>query len=191
LFVVLISLAAIPVLFAAPVPTHLMPKDPPLTFPTRVGTKWVYETGSGDMTVVISEVKEEKDGARLVTAEQISADGTRTLYMVWHVSTGGVLLVAERGRHYAEPWCIFKLPHREGQTWGTRSRYVGDKADLVGEMTSGPTEKVRVPAGEFSTMRVEWAINGRKLAPYWYAHGVGLVQLGQHMKLKSFTPGKD
>ena len=39
----IVGLAVAIPLAGAPVPTHLMPKDPPLAFPTCVGTKWVYD----------------------------------------------------------------------------------------------------------------------------------------------------
>jgi hypothetical protein len=74
---------------AAPVPKHLMPKDPPLTFPTTVGTKWVYELPNGsEQTIVISEVKEEKDGAKVVTMEgtclaPLSASGAVEQRLMW------------------------------------------------------------------------------------------------------------
>jgi hypothetical protein len=111
--------------------------------------------------------------------------------MVWRITTGGLFLVSERGQNYAQPWCLCKLPHRDGQTWETRFRHEGHPSESVGKMTAGPIEKVRVPAGEFSAARVEWELDGAKLAPYWYAHGVGLVRLGDLMKLRSFTPGTD
>ena len=37
-------LGAVSIVPAAPVPVHLMPRDPPLTFPTTVGTKWSLRT---------------------------------------------------------------------------------------------------------------------------------------------------
>jgi hypothetical protein len=184
-------LAAISAVLAAPVPTHLMPKDPPFTFPTRVGTKWVYEGNSGKRTIEITEVKEE-DGAALVTTERVEEDGTRTPYMLTRVSAAGVFLVAERGTKYIRPWCMFKRPHRQGQTWETRWCFEGGLADTVGQMTAGPVEKVKVGAAEFSAARVEWNFNGGpSKVTYWYADGVGLVKMDETLVLKSFTLGKE
>src|SRR5579872_908435 len=79
LLTVLVGFAvAIPLVLAAPVPAHLMPKEPPLAFPTRPGTTWVYEGIDDERTVVISAVKELKDGSKLVTTENVGADGKRT-----------------------------------------------------------------------------------------------------------------
>ena len=41
---------------AAPVPVHLMPKEPPLYFPTRVGAKWVYQYGEEGRHGVFGEI---------------------------------------------------------------------------------------------------------------------------------------
>lgn len=174
---------------AAPVPTHLFPKDPPLAFPTRVGTTWVYEGTSGKQTLVISEVK-EKDGAKLVTTVWVSEDGKRTPNMVQLINETGVYIVSEDGEKHKEPWLFVKLPYREGQTWEPK---VGPST--LGKMTAGPIERIRVPAGEFTAARIDWEIsfgNGKtQKVTYWHAHRVGLVRLDEQMKLKSFTPGKD
>jgi hypothetical protein len=175
---------------AAPVPKHLMPRDRPLEFPTRVGTKWVYERNGVEETHVISETKDEKDGTRLVSIERVAEDGTLTPYWVERVAPGGVSVEVEAGRRYEKPWCMIAFPHREGRSW----KYQLPSGD--GTMTAGPVEDVRVPAGKFSAARVvdEYLVETkREQVTYWFAHGVGLVRMdagGQEMKLKSFTPGK-
>lgn len=168
---------------AAPVPTHLMPKDTPFSYPTTVGTTWVYDLGGREDTRTISKV-EDKDGAKLVTTEHVLADGKRSHHMTLSVSAKGVFLVAEQGRTYETPWCIFKLPHKEGDTWKTEGH--------GGNMTAGPMEKVKVADGEVTAARVEWDVGDGRVASYWYAHGVGLVKMAgaASIRLKSFTPGK-
>lgn len=191
LLTVLVSfVVAIPFVLAAPVPTHLMPRDPPLAFPTQVGTTWVYEGIDDERTVVISAVKELKDGSKLVTTENVGPDGKRTPDMVRRVSADGIFLVSENGQDYDEPWCVVQLPHREGRVWETRVREKG--AEDVGKRTAGPIEKVRVLAGEFLAARIDWEFTRGAItykATYWYANGIGLVQ-SDDLKLKSFTPGK-
>jgi hypothetical protein len=186
----LISFAVAP---AAPVPTHLMPKDPPLAFPTRVGTTWVYDGAYGKLTIVISAVKEAKDGAKLVTTEIVGEDGKRTPHMVQRISAAGIFVVSEAGENYTEPWCFLKLPHRPGRTWETKLD--GRALPGTGTMTAGPVEKVKVPLGEFSAARADWHYHfkggGGLKATYWYADGVGLVQMNDKQMLKSFTLGKD
>jgi hypothetical protein len=166
---------------AAPVPKHLLPKEPSFTFPTRVGTKWVYECYSIEVTIVISEVKEQSDGSKLVTTEFVCGE-ERTPHQVMRVSAAGVFLLADGAEQYDEPWLIWQLPHREGQSWTTNN----------GPMTAGPVEKVKVGAGEFSAARVEWNFTGGPgKVTKWYANNVGLVKMDENMVLKSFTPGKD
>jgi hypothetical protein len=141
--------------------------------------------------VVISAV-EEKNGGKLVTTEYVEMGGKRRPAQVRLVSADGVFLVAENGRKYDEPWCILKLPYREGQKWETRLRGRGFEAD--GTMRTGPIETVRVPVGEVSAVRIEWEFTigqNRHTATHWYAHGIGLVRVNETLKLKSFTLGKD
>ena len=168
---------------AAPVPTHLMPKEPPCFYPTAVGTTWVYDCGGGRTETWALAKVEEKHGAKLLTTEFVLADGTRSHHMTLSVGDKGVYLVAERGATYEKPWCICKLPHKEGDAWQTE----GHGAD----MASGPLERLKTPAGEFTAVRVDWGVNGAT-AKYWYAQGVGLVRMsgGATLDLKSFTPGK-
>ena len=121
----LCSLVALaPFVLAAPVPTHLMPRDPPLTFPTAVGTKWVYAlTGGGEQTIVISAVKEEGDGSKVVTMEYVEG-GKRTPYQGRRISPKGVFVLVDGAQKYEEPLCIVRLPHRDGETWEANLRRI-------------------------------------------------------------------
>jgi hypothetical protein len=193
LLAALVSVAALPAVLAAPVPTHLIPRDTtPLELQTAVGTKWVYEGDYGKRTVVVTVVQEEKNGARLVTTEKSGADGKRTPYMVTRISAEGVFVVAEGRRKYDEPWCVLRLPHRPGRTWQTEVS--GNGPAGIATMRAGPMEKVTVPAGTFLAARIEWELKykgGGRKATCWYAHGVGLIRMDENMKLASFTPGAD
>jgi hypothetical protein len=158
-----------------------MPKEPPCFYPTAVGTTWVYDCRVGEETITISKV-EDKDGGKLITTEYVR-NGMRSHHMTQHVTPKGVFLVAEHGSTYAKPWCICKLPHKEGETWQTE----GHGAD----MQAGPVEKVKMPIGELTAGRVEWGAGNNRIATYWYAQGIGLVGMsgGNTKKLKSFTLG--
>ncbi len=171
-------------LSAAPVPTHLMPKEPPCFYPTAVGTTWVYDRGNSEETITISKV-ENKDGGKLITTEYIKAGGQqRSHHMTQLVTAEGVFLVAEHGNTYAKPWCIFKLPHKEGDTWETEGHGKG--------MRSGSVEKVKMPVGELEAARADWDLGDGRIGSYWYVRGVGLVGMGgagTTKNLKSFTLG--
>jgi hypothetical protein len=170
-------------LSAAPVPTHLMPKEPPCFYPTEVGTTWVYDHGDAEETITISEV-EDKDGGKLITTEYVRANG-RSHHMTQLVTAKGVFLVAEHGRTYPMPWCIFKLPHKVGDTWKTEGH--------CKDMKSCPAEKLKLPIGELTAARAEWDL-GNRTAVYWYVQGIGLVGMAvgddvKYKQLKSFTRG--
>src|SRR5262245_6269367 len=176
---------------AAPVPKHLMPRDPPLTFPTTVGTKWVYElAGGGTQTIVISEAKEEQDGSRVVTMEYVEG-GKKTPYQVRRISSQGVFVLIDGVREYEEPLCIVRLPHRKGETWEANLRHAGEVDERKGRRVAGPFERVRVPAGEFSAARIEWELKDGQTGTNWYVNGIGFVKGTDYMELKSFTPGKE
>ncbi len=189
-FVLLLSFAT----SAAPVPKHLMPKDPPFAVPTRVGTKWLYDRQGTDVTLIITKV-EDKDGAKLVTTEWVGEGGKHTPHMVVSVSEKGLFLLAECGEPYDTPWCIFKLPHREGEVWDCASSR-GNRIRTTGKRIAGPIETVKTGTGSIEAARVDWEFvtrpNQRAFkATYWYANGIGLVRLDNDLVLKSFTPGKE
>ncbi|HEY1191208.1 MAG TPA: hypothetical protein VGE74_26470 [Gemmata sp.] len=166
-------------------PKHLMPKGDGFNFPAVVGTTWVYEeNGTNEVTLTISKV-ETKDGAKLVTAERVEVNGVRKHYMTWSVSEKGIFLVSELGSTYPVPWCICKLPHKEGDTWKTEGH--------GGDMTAGPVEKAKTAAGEIRAYRVDWDLGPGNTVHYWYAPGFGLVrqQGSPTWALKSFTKGKE
>ena len=75
---------------AAPVPTHLMPPEPPL-FPTRVGTKWVYAGADGESIHVITRVEKKGDEHRITIASSGAGDG---LDAVWSLRPDGLYLNA-------------------------------------------------------------------------------------------------
>jgi hypothetical protein len=176
---------------AAPVPKHLM-KPAPQYFPTRVGAMWVYLRGEVEETYVVTKV-EVKENEKIVTVEQVEKDGTKKPNQVVSVRPDGLYMLSETGAVYDPPWCIFKLPVKVGQTWETKTRR-GDGITVNGKQKVVAEERLKVPAGEFQTIRVEsespFAIS---TTTYWYAPRVGIVQIDDppHLILKSFTPGKE
>lgn len=169
---------------AAPVPKHLMPKESGFAYPTAVGATWVYDIGNNqEETLTIGKVEDGK-GEKLVTSEYVRA-GVRSHHMTWSVRDTGVFLVSENGNTYAKPWCIFKLPHKEGDTWKTEGH--------GGDMRAGPVEKVKTLAGEIEACRVDWLIDPNRVVKFWYAPRIGLVATdgGIFHSLKSFTAGKE
>jgi hypothetical protein len=189
-------------LSAAPVPTHLFPKDPPMFFPTAVGTRWVYQATDGDHTWVVTRVEKE-DGARVVTiTDEAAGKETRTLKVA--VSETGIRLLS--GSHFLPLWrgqvyyshLLLNLPHDEGDSWDVSGMLEGG-FHLRGSMRVSGEECVKVLAGTCTATRVDlepWM--GRRLkfnvrVPCWYAEGIGLIQVGDPpiWSLKSFERGRE
>lgn len=98
-------------------PAQPAPKiEPPLYFPTKVGTKWVQSTPDGERTFEVTAV-EEKDGATLVVVTQVVGRWRQVCQVV---------SVSERGLYRVEasdqilllpPLCVLLLPHKPGDSW--------------------------------------------------------------------------
>ena len=129
---------------AAPIPKHLM-KPAPQYFPTQVGAKRVYLRGDAEETQVVTKV-EVKENEKIVTVEEVAKDGTKKPYQVVSVRPDGVYLVAESGRKYDTPWCVFKTPAVVGQEWETATSQ-GKDWMIRGTKKVIAEERLKVPAG--------------------------------------------
>ena len=195
---------AIPLVFVlacAPAAAPLAPVPPGsgkslYYFPTRVGTKWVYDKTFGGApwegyAKVITE-SEEKNGRYLVTVKTTSVDFVDTDATTigrFEVSRDGFFKVAEgleseeTRLEFDPPRCYLKLPHRVGEKWGANPRD-GELPWVAGEV-----ETVKVPAGTFEAIRVDCGKNS-----FWYAPGVGCIKGRRgdtRFEMKSFTLPKD
>ncbi|MBP3956290.1 hypothetical protein J8F10_13450 [Gemmata sp. G18] len=189
----LVVVALIGLAPAAPVPKHMMPKGPQFNYPTALGTKWVYVIeGGGEHTRVITRV-EEKNGAKFVTIDWSAPAGRKPDQSVHVVTKDGVYIHAESGQAYDPPLLYFKLPYRAGDSW--KSTFARPGLKVSTQTTAGPVEKIKVPAGEFSAVRVdvEMSFNGqgKQTRARWLANGIGMVKAEKSCVLKSFTLGKD
>ena len=199
-----------PVLFvavaqSAPVPRHLLPKEPPFPHPTAVGTKWVYEAGRAEETLVLTKA-EWKDGAALVTIETEKGAPVRSQKVL--VSAVGWFVVEGGGEAYNAPMPILKLPHRVGQKWDLHLTRGNNRLAFKGWSRATAPGLVKVPAGEFAAVAVKSNYTVKRVSDgelvndfslgttHWYVSGVGLVRVdepvGRTQKvLKSFTLGKE
>jgi hypothetical protein len=183
----------VPAQDAAPAPA------PPYYFPVQLGTRWVYlwkHEGRKDEEAVevVMAVESGNAGAKVVTVGRAHEDGKNWPTEKFEVSPRGLMWkenLVGYGGYPEPPHFQVKLPHRDGQTWaidpaarnGTRLR------------ARGP-ERVKVPAGAYDCIRVEYLQNHPTPTPTptrWYARGVGMVKLecgDLQVVLKSFTPGE-
>ena len=188
-----ILILALPVAFttAAPVPTHLMPKDDPICYPLRVGDRLVHQLGDGELIQHVTKV-EKVGGGFSVTLEVIDAARKSSHFTTAIVSSRGVQAIEYAGQKLDPPLWWLKLPHAAKNTW---------KGEWMGGMTfafeSKEWEEIEVPAGKFRAIRVDRQEiqNGAALGTttYWYAPGLGCIKIAGRSTaraLKSFTPGK-
>jgi hypothetical protein len=181
------------VVIAAPEPAP-QPR-PALYFPTRVGDAWVYlhTDSAGKQWEVAEEViaVKEKDRVRVVTIGRTHTDGKVYPNRIREVSDRGVIQTTSDGIGLPRaPLIHLLLPHKPGQSWENKFNFPGTRTAY------GP-EKVKVPAGEFESFRVEeWRRgkpNSELVQTEWYAPGRGIVKLTAPrltIEMKSFTRGK-
>ena len=195
---------------AAPVPVHLMPKEPPLYFPTRVGAKWVYQYGEegrhgvfGEILLTLSVTAVERtDRGVFVTVTRHEPNGESFLDQKVLVTREGLEYVAGDQGEPVSPRCVLKIPCVVGEKW--KSDRSTEDFVRKWEYTALGTEEVKVPAGKFTAVGVrtrcvsgrrgDWPLIGSS-ADDWYAPGVGVVRVQYNpcftpssLLLKSFTP---
>jgi hypothetical protein len=175
---------------AAPVPKHLMPKDEPLLFPTKVGARHVSIWNGRDLVEEVSKVTPVEGGFEVET-ETVSDDGTRKHCQTVVASKRGVLWTHYEGKKLDPACWAVKLPHAEGNSW--QANWGGQ----VRTLTTTGWEEIEVPAGKFRAIRVthDESGKGNPDSSMWYAPEIGCVtwyctnsKVGR--PLKSFTPGK-
>jgi hypothetical protein len=186
------TVAVILLLVSAPVPKGADADY----FPTKVGDKWVYtqksksEGEGAEIVEVVLSVK-EKDGVKTVRIGHPDETGKLRFDRLQEVSEQGVFITSiPPFGPLPAPRFKLKLPHKDGQMW--------DQDDVKQTLLAHGPEEVKVPAGNYSAIRVEHRNKGdSKSAPsrtYWYAPRVGVVKVVQGdlvIEMKSFTPGKD
>lgn len=188
----------------APVPVHLMPKGSPF-FPNRVGTKWLYASEDGEYIWELVRLKDQ-EGAKFITVDVIKDRKEKTSQR-FAVRKEGVFLefgtpfFVGEGQFDGKSWCVLPLRFPAGASWDARAICEGGGI-LTGKMRVAAVEEVKVPAGTFTAARIEWhwAVSNQPFAKpkepgptYWYAPGVGLIQIGDPpvVRLKAFAPVMD
>jgi hypothetical protein len=182
------AVAALPGgMHAAPVPKHLMPKDEPYFFPTRVGDRLVSDWNGRELVVVVAAV-EKVEGGLKVTQEFEEPTGNRHDQTVI-VSAKGVQVIRYAGNDLNPPAWWLMLPHVAENSWtdkwGTQTRYY----------KTIEWEELELPLGKVRAIRVERADDEQATSKttYWWAPGLGMVKWSSGQsgrELKSFTPGK-
>lgn len=177
---------------AAPVP-----KARPLYFPVTVGTRWVYEetpkAGKTKQRVEVITSVEGKDGAKVVSVRSVLDGAGATRHKV-AISNKGLFMLENDGDRADPPLCVLKLPAPAGTKWTVNSAL--SSVTIEGTATVAEPERIKVPAGTYTAVRVEMAytvLNEKYHSTVWLAPGIGIVKMvsaDETVVLKSFTPGK-
>jgi hypothetical protein len=184
----LVLLAVVPALLAAPVPRSVKRKAADW-MPLEAGCKWEYVSADDHTAVVdVREITaaEERDGGLVATQK------TSNLTQEFRRDEGGVAVLKANGRAGAGERYITKQGMKEGDTWEN------DMGGYTEVRTVGKAEKLTLPAGVYEAVPVkfQYVQNGSafQTGTVWYADGVGLVRIdtdGQPSQvLKAFTKGK-
>jgi len=171
----------------APVPKHLMPKDDPFCYATRVGDRHESVLDNVTLRYVVTEADKTKEGLQ-VRLEQEAPGAKRTHAETVFVSERGVKVVEYNGRKLNPPFWWVKLPHAANNSW----------TDAFGEQTwTGKTvgwEDVDVPAGTYRAIHVQHIEPGaRGTTSYWFAPGMGCIKwesAQSKREMTVFKPGK-
>jgi hypothetical protein len=141
--------AEAPAVPVAPPPRAVLPY-----FPTTVGAKWVRvvkgKVAKATERVEVVTAVERVTTGTVVSVGLLDADGKTYRAGKYALSDQGLNWVESLTGPLPVPWCLLKLPHRPGQTWG-----VGGAPGLDTSLTAHGPERVEVPAGAFDCVRVE------------------------------------
>ncbi len=186
-----ISLTA--TLSGAPVPKS---KPPVLYHPVIVGTKWVMKSGNTESPYVISRVT-EKNGKYIVDVGLGGDSGAVYTHVTEHVSGDGVYREFKEYDDGKPQIALVKAPLKAGDSWEYTIKTGGVVVKDKWVRTVAGEETVKVPAGEFQAMRIDWLhyVDGKEAGSGtdWYTVDVGLVKRvnGDDVSvLVSFTPAE-
>lgn len=200
----LIALAALATTApAAPIPDGV--SAPVLYFPTKVGTKWVYQQNGDNLAEVVSRA-EAKRGATVLTVQVLSATGEPSYAREVSVSADGVFFlgITDADAPLTRPMCLLYPKARAGVSWHVRVDGADGTPVVLMTRTARGDDTVDVPAGRFRVVKVETAVpppagGVPEVTMAYYAADIGLVKEETRSDagtwtttraLKSFTPGK-
>lgn len=151
--------------------------------PLAVGARWTYRT-TGSGAEGVAQVRTLEALASSPGAFRVEYDFGRSIRTVRVVVPAGdrYLSRPEKGASAA--------------AWKLEAVFDAPAGEVRGEYRSGGSEKLKVPAGEFDTVRIErLGADGKVESTSWYARGVGLVKslsavTGITQELKSYSVPK-
>jgi len=147
----------------------------------KVGNKWTFKSKEGQEISWTVVGKEKKAGKECLKVEIKTA--VRSNFEWIESSEAGEFLVAKDRYTYKPAYPRLKLPAKIGDKWEARTTVeseVEEDAEQTVNYDIIGTEDVDVPAGHWSTVKVNFTIRkgaGEVSGTHWRAEGVGIVKI--------------
>lgn len=151
-------------------------------FPLAPGMRWTYESNLGEVSSWVEASGEE----RRVISTSSSLDTEQRLRVapdgVYLLAASSKVLFFSTERTYRPPLLRLPLPIQPGQSWSWSGTETVDGDEIQTAITgkAEAEEKVAVPAGEFSCLRVRvdtvCSDGTTASSVQWLARGVGIVK---------------
>lgn len=163
-------------------------ETPPDYYPLQVGNEWHYtqtQTGGQTSKVVTRVTKMETlDGQALIRLERPDAKYVEHLFQ----NEKGVFRARSNGAVLTPAVQVIAYPAKPGAKWKGEFAFGKEKAVYAGEIQK--EESIKVPAGEFSAVRVHVKLeqSGENIdMTFWFAKDVGLVKQTMESAGSTFT----
>jgi hypothetical protein len=147
-------------------------------FPMKVGDQWLY--AFGDKEVTFEVLRTEKSGGITVYIVRRTFEKTQVDYRL-AVEESGVYIHQEGKKVFSPPLRQFAFIPRTGDVWKWRGTAGGKRVARRFEHLG--VDKVTVPAGTYSAIRVHEKEDNGDHATFWLAEGVGVVMLSGKSEL--------
>jgi hypothetical protein len=166
-------------------------------FPLKAGTKWVYKTNEGKVTIQV-EKHEEIGGVMCAHLVGTTGDGKKHSEYD-RIGKDGVLRVQAGGQTISPPLKILQLPAKANDKWTVSSNVLGKK--LTGTFTASITDLTvlgKKYPGVVMAKSDDFQVDGQNVPhTYYFAKDVGIVKqvvtfANQDIvvELESFTPAE-
>jgi hypothetical protein len=167
-------------------------------FPLKVGTKWVYKTNEGKVTIQVE--KHELIG-KFMCAHLVgtTADGKKHSEYD-RIGSDGVLRVQAGGQTLSQPLKILQLPVKAKDKWTVAPNVLGKQ--LKGTFTTSIVDSLTVLSNKYTGVVMvksdDFTVDGQNVPhTYYFARGIGIVKqvvtfANQEIivELESFTPAE-
>jgi hypothetical protein len=150
----------------------------PEYYPIQPGNEWHYSvTANNQTTKVVTRIAKLEDfgGKKLARLETPNAKDTEHLFQ----NEKGVFRARLNGAELTPPFQLIPYPAKPGAKWKGAFSVPGEKENHTYSGEILKEETIKVPAGEFKTMRVHIKLetDGQQLeTTYWFAQDIGFVK---------------